>query len=65
MCHLSPVFSFWFCIWIIEYLDNLSIDVIEVLKFPTTILLVSISLFIFIDIYYMYLGAPVFQCIYI
>ena len=44
-------FLFIFC------LDNLSIDVSEVLKFPTIIVL-SISSFMFVIKYFIYLSAP-------
>ena len=39
-------------------LDDLSIDVIEVLKSPTIIVLLSVSPFVSVNICFMYLGGP-------
>ena len=40
-------------------LHDLSIDVDEVLKFSTSFVLLSVSPFTFVNIYFMYLGAPI------
>ena len=39
-------------------LDNLSIDVSGVLKFSAIIVLLAISRFMFVNIFFLYLGAP-------
>ena len=43
---------------LVFYLDDLSIDMSGMLKFPTIIVLLSISPFMYVNIYFMYLGAP-------
>ena len=57
ICHLSPLFPYWF-------LSDLFINVTGVFKFSIIILLLSISPFMSINIYFIYLGAPVL-CVYI
>ena len=53
MCHLRPVFLHcFFC------LDDLSIEIRGVLKSLTITVLLSISPFMFVNICFMYLGAP-------
>ena len=54
MCHLRPEFPYWFFC-----LDDLSINVSGVLKSHKIIVLLPVSPFMFVNICFMYLGAPV------
>ena len=49
ICHSKPLFLCWFC------LNDLSIDVSEVLKYPTIIVLLLIIFFMFVINCFMYL----------
>ena len=54
-----PKLSFKTSIFLqIFYLDALSIDVREIFNFPTTIVLLSISFFLLVNIYCVYLCLP-------
>ena len=56
---ICSVVSFWFSVaLLIFYLEDLSLDVSGVLKSPTIIVFPSASPFMSINIYFMYLGAP-------
>ena len=57
MCNLGP--RLIFC------LHDLSTDVGEVVKFPTGIVLLSVSSFTFVNIYFIYLGTPMLGGMYV
>ena len=56
LCHVRPLLPYWF----FPPLDDLSICVNEVLTFPTTVVIWSVSAPMTLSICFMYLGAPIF-----
>ena len=54
LCHLGLLLPYWFF-----SLDYLSIDINEVLKYPTLLISLSVSLFRCFSIYFIYFDAPI------